>query len=195
MRRDDIKPGGVYAFHEGRPRSLLDASFTPWLVLDNRYYTRDDDGRISLAPAGARPHAYRHNLGQVGLPAVSVAPDDNRSYESAIAQLREYMHGDLAAFHDQQLVTRWSGQVLGRYHLVTSVAHLHGEYAEMMASQYTELVWRCAALGINLDEERPGLPQQVLLSYDQMRRLLDIAEGNVISCTGMEPAPGSPESA
>ncbi len=62
MRRADIKAGEVYAYCEGRPRSLLHTSFTPYFILDNRYYTLGSDDQITLAPAGARPHASRHRL-------------------------------------------------------------------------------------------------------------------------------------
>jgi hypothetical protein len=97
-------------------------------------------------PAGARPHTARGRVRAVGIPAIALAGDDS-SYERVIAELREGLHYWLAGFHDQALVIIWARQIFGRYHLITSLAHLHGEYATATA------------------------------------------------CAGLEPAPGSPESA
>jgi hypothetical protein len=205
MRRADIKAGEVYAYCEGRPRSLLHASFTPYFILDNRYYTLGSDGQITLAPAGARPHASRHRLTRAGLPAIAIAENFGLSCEQVAAELRE--RNDLADFHDQQLVITWAGQTFGRCHLIPP-AYLHGGYAEVLAAQRAAeeqekeaLAGRFASLGIEVDVwpevdrdlSELDLTRKIMLNIENARTLLDIAEGQAAACAGYEPAPGSPE--
>jgi hypothetical protein len=139
MKRDDIKPGGVYAYTEARPTHPLRAWYRPYLVLSDRSYTyeerqpmQDATGRLVLAPPGARMgRPQRHWDEPVGLPAVEI--EEGPGYEDAVAELTERIPELLAAFRHNGTVTGGSGRTLGRYMLITSLGYLHGEFAVMMA--------------------------------------------------------------
>jgi hypothetical protein len=140
MKRDDIKPGGVYAYTEARPRHQLHAYYRPYLILSDRNHTyearepmQDATGRLVPAPSDTRmgrDQGWHHE--PVGLPAVNVGTPDAPGYEDAVAELRERCPELLAAFRLGGRVISGNGNELGRYGLVTSLGYLHGEFAAML---------------------------------------------------------------
>jgi hypothetical protein len=133
VKRKDIKVGPVYAYYAGR--LTTDTSYVrPVVVLSTDLYSVGGGfgpkGFLQLAREG-RGMRSAHGYGSASVGLVGVMLNDPASADRArkVASIEKFSW--MGAVPDEED----EGNDFGQYVLITSLTHLHGDYAEVKALQ------------------------------------------------------------
>lgn len=196
MKLADIRPGGIYAYREGRHYG----SYWPMLVLDTTPYliprSFPSGPRPPEKAPGTRLRRGDHFHGPVGLLGAQASfYADSPDYEAKLYQLLDLTSA--SEFSPNSVIEDEDGTQLGQYKLITSLAYLHGDYLAVTEQErqkaehdrevvkaveayriendqtFTELAARLAALGIE-PVSKGRWDRQLVLTFEQARALLDL---------------------